>query len=184
MSEVEALFKKAHIDIRLATGDSDYNIEPDADEVREFFYDSIWAMIQDDGEIENRDLITKQAQAMIDALEINTESLGYETEGEYQDFWNHAMDEPDQRLIGCTHTHEARINVELKDDAPDEIKRSFQHSMIKQLADNLQSDFEFGFTPDDIDYTNQDAPKPRLSPPPSLDNRLEPNAPTPPAPRR
>lgn len=188
MSDITEQFKNGYMDITAETDDMNDDIELDVTKVKEFFYDSIWEMIEDEGEIEDRDLITEQAQAMIAAIDIESENLGCEEVVYEADRWSFAMDSHYTETVGVGYVHQARLHFKIKDDAPDDIKSRFDHTIAGVIADDFKENYDLGYNFEydlkEMEYTNDDAPKPKFSPPPSLDNNPEPNTPSPPSPRR
>lgn len=188
MTDTVKPFTKAHIDILGETDSPHDEMKLDKNELKEFFYDSIWEMIENEGEVEDRDLITKQAQAMISAIDIDSHYLGNEEEVHEENRWDYAADMHYTEAVGVSYHHSERIEFALKEDAPESIKALFDHEFAKSLADDFKENFEIDYTfhceIKEVEYTNDDAPKPKFSPPPSLEVTHQPNAPTPPAPRR
>tara|TARA_R110001583_G_scaffold52147_8_gene162219 strand:- start:4483 stop:5037 length:555 start_codon:yes stop_codon:yes gene_type:complete len=184
MSNIEDRFKEASLVITAETDEPDDDIKFDVNEVKGFFYDSIWAMIDDAGVVENRDLITKQANAMIDAIDIGSEDLGYDEIPHEADRWSNSTESHYTEITSVTFSHQARLLFKVKDDTPDDIKALFDHSMAEAMIEDIKENYDFAYSPKEFEYNNQDAPKPKLTPPQKLDNTHQPSVQTPPAPRR
>ena len=57
MTDTVKPFTKAHIDILGETDSPHDEMKLDKNELKEFFYDSIWEMIENEGEVEDLSLI-------------------------------------------------------------------------------------------------------------------------------